>query len=315
MPALNRVFYAIEAVKIGNTPIHGVQSVGLNTTYNLEQVFELGQLEIYENIENLPNVEMTIEKALDGYPLVYTSATSTATSGSLLARTNEMCNAGLLIYPDSQEYAINNAQAFVAISGLYVNTLEYRFPVQGNCTERVSLVGNDKMWGTAGQTIWGVSSNTASGVFGSDSPTAASGVQRRQHVLIPSCTLPSIFDTSADHIQDITITVNLGREDLFELGRRKPYYRYANFPVRVDTSITLIAAGTDPGDRLDALSTQDNLTNEPIKVVLADGTMVDAGTKNKIQSVNWNNLSTGGGVATITYNYTNFNILVVTSPS
>ena len=78
----NRIFYACQAVAIEPqyvndnvltnagvlAPLHGVQSVGINTTFNLEQVFELGQIQIYENIEGVPEVEVTLEKVLDGYP-------------------------------------------------------------------------------------------------------------------------------------------------------------------------------------------------------------------------------------------------------
>ena len=45
--ANNRVFYACQAVVIGDTgslnsrTIHGVQSVGITTNFNLEQAFEL----------------------------------------------------------------------------------------------------------------------------------------------------------------------------------------------------------------------------------------------------------------------------------
>ena len=67
-----RVFYATQAVTIGGrgnmaapqdswktgncdqtgaaTIVHGLQSVGIDTNFNLEQAFELGQLSIYENI-------------------------------------------------------------------------------------------------------------------------------------------------------------------------------------------------------------------------------------------------------------------------
>ena len=44
--------------------------------FNLEQAFELGQIQIYENIEGLHEVEVTMEKVLDGYPLLYTSVTA-----------------------------------------------------------------------------------------------------------------------------------------------------------------------------------------------------------------------------------------------
>ena len=93
----NRIFYAIQALGFaahnvtgsgtsgpfepsGFLTAHGVQSVGLNTTFNLEQVFELGQLELYENIEGIPDIELTAQKVLDGYPLLYHLSTPAASS-------------------------------------------------------------------------------------------------------------------------------------------------------------------------------------------------------------------------------------------
>jgi hypothetical protein len=115
MSANNRIFYACQAVAIGLyqnvgqqppaarldlEPVHGVQSVGINTTFNLEQAFELGQISIYENIEGLPDIEVTLEKVLDGYPLIYHLATSGAAvavppTNSLVGRTKERCNVAL----------------------------------------------------------------------------------------------------------------------------------------------------------------------------------------------------------------------------
>ena len=81
----SRVFYAIHSVAIkenGTTPTNkvspliagvdvvpsgrwevprGVQSVGMTTTFNFEQVFELGQIELYEFVELEPEIEFTIE--------------------------------------------------------------------------------------------------------------------------------------------------------------------------------------------------------------------------------------------------------------
>ena len=73
----NRIFYAGQQVAVGRTSdqayqvLKGVQSVSMTTTFNLEQAFQLGQLEIYENIEGVPNVEMTINRLLDGTTLAY----------------------------------------------------------------------------------------------------------------------------------------------------------------------------------------------------------------------------------------------------
>lgn len=41
-------------------------------------------------------------------------------------------------------------------------------------------------------------------------------------------------------IQRIKISTKLGREQLYELGRRGPYYRYVNFPVEVRTEVSMI---------------------------------------------------------------------------
>ncbi|GAH00289.1 unnamed protein product, partial [marine sediment metagenome] len=65
MPASDnkRIYYAVHQVGLKEdadagafTEIHGVQSVGMTTNFNLDQVFELGQLAIYENIEEIPDV-------------------------------------------------------------------------------------------------------------------------------------------------------------------------------------------------------------------------------------------------------------------
>ena len=55
MSSNNRIFYACQAVAITNQGddvveegdmVHGLQSVGMTTNFNLEQAFELGQIEI-----------------------------------------------------------------------------------------------------------------------------------------------------------------------------------------------------------------------------------------------------------------------------
>ena len=339
----NRVFYALESVAIGGhgsasgTPVHGVQSAEMNTSFELEQVFELGQLDLYENIENIPSIDATVEKVLDGYPLIYHLSSQDATSPSLLNRVSKRCDLFFNIFSDEQSSASGQPLNQVYASGMYIDSLDYTLPVEGNATESVSLVGNDKTWITSSGTSWAGGTGFAfDGHFdGDDSPSANSGVQRRQDVIMGASPTGSIWPSQIPgltvtngsgynvesngqlgvHFQDVSISVNLGREDLFELGRRKPYYRFASFPTSVDTTINVNAAGNDPGDLIDADSSQDNLVNEPIMVKLADSTTFDLGTKNKLQSVSTTMGDTGGSNATITYNYQNFNILEVTSNS
>ena len=84
--------------------LKGVQSLGLNTAFNLEQIFQLGQLELYENIEDRPDIEITIDKAVDGYALVEHLATPTATVSSLAGRYNSnSCLMAVAYYDITQE--------------------------------------------------------------------------------------------------------------------------------------------------------------------------------------------------------------------
>jgi hypothetical protein len=335
MPTNYRIFYALQDLSIGTEgsagsgyrPVHGLQSVGVTTSFNLEQVFELGQLDIYENIEGLPTVEITTEKVLDGYPLVYHLASSTATSKTLNNRTNQKCDVVLSLFSDSQDNASGAPLTQVYCSGMYIGSLTYNLPVQGNCSESVTLTGNDKVWKT--------SSFLFNGHFdGTDSP--ASGVQRRQMVVMGAAAVGgSVWPTNIQgitttagsgynietagvngaHIQDVNISTTLGREDIFELGRRKPYYRYATFPVAVDCTINVNAAGSTPGDLIDARSDGTNLSNQAIVIRLQDGTTFNLGTKNKLTSVSMTGGDTGGGIKTCAYAFQNFNFLAVTSLS
>ena len=73
----NRIYYPHVAVGIAPqgsssfTVIHGLQEFGMTANFNLEQVQEIGQFEIYEDVEGLPEVEFNLDKVLDGYPLIY----------------------------------------------------------------------------------------------------------------------------------------------------------------------------------------------------------------------------------------------------
>ena len=95
--ANRRIYYPVHSVAIaplGTTNyttshvVRGLQNAGSTLTFNLEQIFEIGQLEIYENIESVPIIEITLEKVFDGYPLIYHLATVGATDPSLAGRQN-----------------------------------------------------------------------------------------------------------------------------------------------------------------------------------------------------------------------------------
>ena len=336
----NRILYACESVSIGpfqsgsGTVVHGVQTAGITTNFNLSQAFELGQLDIYEQIENLPSVEMSLEKCLDGYPLIYELCTRGHTTPDLLARSNQRADVFFTIFSDSFSAASGVPVNQMYCSGMYVNSLNYKIPLQGPITETVTLVGNDKVWINNATPVWSAGSGFAFNgqLNGLDAP--ASGIQRRWNILMGSGF--SVFPTNIQgitsvngsgfniqsngvfgaHIQDIDISTSLNREDLLELGRVRPYFKYAKFPTPVNCSINITAGGNDVGDNIQVNGDSfNNTTNQIIKIELSDSTVFDLGTRNRLSNIRYAGGSVGGEVVTITYDFVNYNELTITSNS
>lgn len=325
----NRIFYAVQQVGVAQcgsntfTSVHGLQSVGINTTFNLEQVFEIGQISIYQNVENIPDIEITMEKVMDGHPLLYHLATHGATSATLSGRQNKRATVGLSVYTDSQDAASGTPVSQCTMSGVYVSSLSYTWPTEGNCTEQLTLVGNNKVWDNT---------FTATAFTNTDAPLAASGVQRRQDVMLGSgwSKLPTeipgisgdgynyidpVTGSYSAHLSSIKASCSLGRDSLYELGRRGPYYRYATFPVEVRTEIEMLyTGGNGVTAREDAYS---NVSEQAIKVMTRDGGIWDLGSKNKMSSESYGgaNAGRGGGNATVTYSYITYNDMTVSHPA
>mgnify|MGYP001571278971 CR=1 FL=1 len=331
-----RIFWATEAVGFAEdgtlafTPAHGVQSLGITTTFNLTQVYELGQISIYENLEDLPDVEVTLEKAIDGYPLLYHLATPNAASPTLAGRSNDRCILGVSIYGDVQNSASGVPTAQMTCSGMYISSLAYNFPVDNFFTESVTLVGNNKVWAS------GTPYTFSGGFLNNDAPP--SGIQRRQHFEwgnhansshlpggvggIPGLSSSGYNSLNAAGaynatIQGISVSTDLGREALLELGSRNPFFRYATFPVEVTCDIEVL---TKDGDFIAATEAGvagngNNLVDKEIVIAIDTGLRLDLGTKNKLSSVSYGGADAGGGNATCTYSYTTFNDLTVTDPT
>lgn len=426
MPNNNRVFWAIEQVAIKDNAApptgevagpraveysdgvfadaadevvgrwevpRGLQSIGMSTTFNLEQVFQLGQVELYEYSERQPDIEVTMSKAIDGTKPLFFMVTDPSQANDIVARTNQYrCDVALQIYPDSQFRATSKPQSIVTASGMYVSNISYTFPVDGFVTEDVTLVGNDKIWGSVvdGEVTWpddalgeyddlsAVNPNAPegmpSGVFGYDGLTSqpsgglfeqaggssrfgvlvvGSGIQRREEVDIRRSILPNDIpgitaavvsgidgayvnggngeggpgtalnqdqliadantDSIAEHVQNITVSFSIAREDIFELGSKRPFVKVPDFPLEATASIEVITAA---GDLVDATSDidcgPDNTTeSNTIIIRTCDGLQVDLGDSNRLTSVEQGGGEAGGDNMTVTYNYSSFNVFNV----
>lgn len=340
--ANNRIFWAVQGVGIAKqsttsfTAVHGVQSLNITTTFNLEQVFELGQLSIYENIENIPDVEIDMEKAIDGYPLLYHLATRGYPANTLAGRGNQKCNVVLNIYGDTQSAASGTPINEVYMSGMYISSVSYTLPVDGFGKESVKFVGSNKEWRASNYLLTGTLFD------GTDAPlnygSGFGGIQRRQHVdfdvtsisspdgtLLPggtggvngissSGTNDKTADVFGAHVSNINISADFGREPMNELGRKGPYFRFMNFPIEVSCDIEIYClsgdgvSGTEAGVNADGT----NLSDKTIYIKLADGTAFNLGTRNKLSNVSYGGGDAGGGNVTCTYAFKNYNDLIVT---
>ena len=388
--ALNndRIFYATQAVAIApegtvassydaEDVAHGVQSIGITTNFNLEQAFELGQLEIYENIEGLPDVEVTMEKVLDGNRLLYHMASAFDSSdgtaiaptdtGKLIRRSKIKSDVRLGIYEEDNTNVLANApnasdvqatgkqSTEVYMSGMFISSVSYTVPVDGNATESVTFVGNNKKWfhssissEFADMALISGGNQPLQNLDGNDSPLASTsgshsiagmlasgGIQRREDVLMTKSIFPksirgvsgtlagNAYDSTSKknriHVQNFSCSTDFSREDILELGRKTPYARPANFPIEVSCEIEAITTEGDfvtaieEGNPLldETIASGENTENETIKLVLRGGYVFDLGEKNRLSSVSYGGGDAGGGNATCTYSFTNFNDLDV----
>lgn len=342
MAANNRIYYASQAVLLqpqnadgssvysGWMTPQGLQSVGMTTNFTLEQVFQLGQLELYDNVENVPEVEVTMSKVIDGTPPLYhmcmggSVGISGANDKSLGELATNRVNFRLGIYPDNVVAATGNATHYVFCSGMYLSSISYTFPVDGNMTEEITLVGNSKVWnsGGGGSFTTGEFNQSNAGKFGS-APSIGrrfnfNGALSTLPTGVAGIPLPSGRTVARPYINNITMSANLGREAIFELGQMAPYFRYVNFPVEVTSEFEITASDGDYVNANDFAnitgcgSISGNLTDKTIKVVVCGSgagnlLAVDLGNKNKLTSVNYSGGDTGGGNATITYSFQTFN--------
>jgi len=322
VPNNEHVFYAIHAVHLRDTgsdtwyPVSGVQSVGLTTTFETEQTYQLGQLQIYADVETMPAVEGTIERVIDGTPTLWDYCTTDG--DDLPGRLTQKFDMALLIYSDSQTASSGYAVAACYCSGMYLNNWTFTMPVEGVATERVTVVGNDKMWasGVDDSMAWTIGGDVPDGFFSGGETVPA--VARRQDLDLVNSIFPSgaggMPYTGAsldDHLQTITISADFSRRDIYRLGQRKPYTKIPSYPIEVTSAFETITAA---GDKIDARSDlTTNTYGKQIKIQLKSpfDLAIDLGSNNKLRSIDYGGGDATGGDVNVTYNFSNFNELAV----
>jgi len=298
--ANKRVFYASQAVAVGQsgstaTTVTGAQSVTMNTNFNIEQVFQLGRLAVYDNVVGDPNVEVSITKALDGGSLLYNLAVG---SGSIVNTANKVSKVVFSVGEDTAEtHNESTAATSITCDPIYLNSLSYNFTVDGDFTEEASFVGLAKTAGT--------SKLSNPDVGNTDRQT----VLRRQNFQIDG--LP--VEVSGANVSSVSISADFGRESMYKLGQFKEFHRYVNFPLEISMDIEVIADSLD-GQEIDVPETACsglNLSKQDVTLTLCDSSGADVYTfelgNATLTSVAFGGGDTGGGNATLTYSYTIYN--------
>lgn len=304
--ANQRTFYACQAVALtpltpvqGSTDqftvgtskfVHGVQSIGFNSTFNIENIFELGQLELYDTNLTSAEVEVTIEKVLDGRKTSWGIIANNKTL--LLECAKQRANLDFVIYADTGN-AGPSQQLSIKCTGMYVNNVSYSFPVEGNPTESVTLIGNHKAWSggsiTVPQSVTG-GTDTADVLKRSDIQVTAPGSSRRQNV---------------------SISLNLNREPVYQLGQFGPYARFATYPVEVTAEVEELLTDAAGQDAFDEGQDEVPVKDQTISVT-AGSLTVNLGDKCFLSSSSQSGGDASGGNVTLTNSYTTYNTFTVT---
>ena len=366
MASANRIYYAVQAVQMqgvngpgidGASPntagtwrtVMGVQSIGISTNFNLENIFQLGEFDQYDVLDDNPEIEVTLNKVIDYQDPIFKlacggSAYST-TGKNVLELASRRCNVKLAVGSDiNNQNATGTLPYVVKMTGMYLSSITYTFATDGNFTEEATLVGNNKVWYTGSVEATTLTANATAGEqihltpngghSGGLNNVRATGIARRWNLNLGDSVLPSGVTTwdggivcpydgakfVVPHITSLTVSCDLGREPLFQLGSRNPYTRFVNVPLEVTSEFEVVStdfdiSASDFGSASACVANSRNLKAKEIYLRLCGpdtssdnfGMNFYLGKNNRLTSVNYSGGDTGGGNVTVTYSFTGYN--------
>jgi hypothetical protein len=369
MASANRIYYAVQAVQmqgvngpgIDDTPetegawrsVFGVQSVGISTNFNLENIFQLGEFDQYDVLDDNPEIEVTLNKVIDYTDPLYVlalggaGATPSTTGKNVLELAPRRCNVRLFVGSDIDNQNVTGTLGYVVkMTGMYLSSITYTFATDGNFTEEATIVGNNKVWynneDALGSNAGANQVHPTAGTTTGFDNLRATGIARRWNIDLGNSVLPT-GTTSWDggiimpwdgqkyvvpHITNLTVSCDLGREPLYQLGSRAPYTRFVNVPLEVTSEFEVIGTEFDvsASDFLKSGACAANTRNlQPREIFLrlcgptaddngnddAKGMNFYLGKNSRLTSVNYSGGDTGGGNVTVTYSYTGYNSFYV----
>jgi len=177
MTRRNRVIYASQSVIVDGKFLYRVQTLGSTSTFTSEDVFELGQLEIIDVVDDVPTVAVTIDTndwgsiftmaALAGVDSRYFNVTATAANANLTVDSGTGSNVAYYHGIALSDFGLDSAQVQVwapiqteaalgtdndlidqtlFMHNCYANNLEFSYGAGSNGTENYSLETDNKVW-------------------------------------------------------------------------------------------------------------------------------------------------------------------------
>lgn len=344
--APNRVIYSMEQggfAPQGTTDfveIHGLRSIGSNVGLNKTALYELGQRLKYASIEEVPEIELTLEKQCDGTPLLWHQATVGCSAQTLEARAltqNDFC---VSIFDESAGRATGTPVAELHVSKVVPTQSTINVQLDGPVTENLTLSGIERTWvdvaGGGSATFAGkfatgtdVAPNVLQGssvawdaLTGSPTGVDSNGMSVAWQTVLPreirGISATGVNPADANNapyrvvpVQSIQVSANLGRDQLRQLGNKFPYQRSLQYPIEVTTEIEVLDRGGDFISVTIAGGTNGapagrNTAYQTIRLVFADGTRVDTGVRNELTGFvrQGGDAQQGGSNATVRYTYT-----------
>tara|TARA_R100000278_G_scaffold56667_1_gene46807 strand:+ start:5599 stop:6573 length:975 start_codon:yes stop_codon:yes gene_type:complete len=317
-----RVFYACQGLSLDGRPLYGVQNLSIRTDHNTNVVENWGQLAISGVYADTPKANISFSRILgSGNPDthkregngIYGPAITGSLTGICANHGRKLC---VFFTADTEEgIGDNSVGNVVGFKDVSVNSISYSINVDGFLTEDVQMIAYHKMNDT------GLCDFSSLDFINGSPPSGVKGVPiRRQH--IQSFSVGEKAPSGAV-ITDLNITIPFNIQTVEEFGtafsKHSNRYRYATFPIVSNYSVTALYQNTPEFDNylfsesgiacdiIENLPQQENLS-----VSVCNNTMdIDLGHC-ILQSVDYGGGDTGGGNATLTYNYNCYNSGLIT---
>lgn len=340
--AQTRLFYANQGLYIKPVSdsgaydfVHGVQSADDSYDLPSDPVTEWGMVGSYEISDGISTVNFNCSKVLDGCLPIGLMATEGAAAAGLTSRAEKQCVVAVGVYPSDLDYISGTPARVMEYSGLQMTNWSFEFNVDGPFTESMSFEGSYAEWSLGSAAKYGTfpANPTASGTEVPCALTACSGgVQFRENMkftglyptLLPtyipgvssSGTVSYVGSCPSVPLQSISVSVDLSRERISQLGCKNAFARYPTYPVDVTTEITIFSQSGHSFQvtELGAYVVGCERTNAPsstLRFSTDSGLVIDLGSKNKLSAVTQTFGDTGGSNGTYTLSFTNKSVMSV----